>query len=173
MRLDDEAFTIKSFSERDTIKDLKHYFAESSAFNFGMDEIRRLRSQMDALIDSLSQIYQRVIHMDRILEKKRKKKLTADYNTLSAGGDPNPKSEEDNCRKSLSEGEKDVVTSDGTRDTDEKAQDIIGEEKETQISSPPESLCQKEATNSKIENHSDTFGLQTEQDFAICQSEQC
>jgi hypothetical protein len=124
-----------SFSERDTIEDLEHYFAESSAFNFGMDEIRRLRSQMAALIDSLSQIHQRVVrvHMVRILEK------TADYNKLSAEDDPNPKSEEDKCSKSLSEGEKDVVTSDGTRDT-EKAQDIIGEEKQTQISPPPESL---------------------------------
>ena len=139
LRLEEKAFTLRSFSERDTIKDFKEYFADSSAFAFGMDEIRRLRSQIEVLIKNLSKIYQRVTVMKKLEKCGKKGGANVSKDSVEAYSKAENKDDEDKTKK-----------------TEEK--------KRIQNSSQVENLCQNEANNNKMDNQSSILGLKATQE---------
>ena len=59
LRLKDDTFNFMEI--KDSEKKLKDAIATSQAFDFGMDEIRQLRSEMRSLIEKLSKIYKETI----------------------------------------------------------------------------------------------------------------
>lgn len=77
------------FSQFDMWDNCKELFKESGLFEFDMDDIARIRKEMETLIGNLSKVYLRM----KKLEKSKKKPNRPNDETMSSENDVNPSSE--------------------------------------------------------------------------------
>ncbi len=140
------------FSQFDMSDDCKDLFGDSGLFEFGMNDIARIREEMKALIGNLSKVYGQMKKLEKAKKKGKSTSDEADGNSSSEAAE----AEETTDGGNKSEGLDESFDSSGDNPTV-----VVKREDESQETSGDESpFVPKEKEN--VENSSDTSGKDDE-----------